>query len=619
MLQRALFGGKRRAAQPAPQLFFGQLHLGRGGDQLLLDLREGRVSGRHAALHQTLGQGGHILAQPAFGNRECRDVLAPLLRCGRATVTQPVERTGHDIALTRHEPVGGILLWPAAATATAATRLLRLLVVLRERTHVEEIHVAATFVTTAITRHRVIRDQVTGLQPQLFEEDGVRPARITRTARGAVLHRHALLLAPIHAIAQLQRGHTQIIAGPHRHRDFIGVAHLRVATRLLNAHDGRAVGNGVHHVLHRAGHHRAAQRLQVHPIEPAALDDEGSGYHAVTLRHERDGGAVVEVQLAALHRARNLGAQHHRRADNGRDIAAVVDMLGGQAAVGRESQIQREVGDRRQIADRERVRGRAHIGRLHVVLGHAREIEQPRAEPGRIRVAAHRQSRPFGPAVAAEHELCAIGGKPDQMRLHFQRAASRDGGVARQHLHQPHRDRRLRRLPRHKEQARAIAQRRGAQHEQQRRANRQPAQPLRGAHHAWPLQRGALLQRPDRSRSARDQSCGEGRGHPLRLGAMRLLHRRQQILTQRGRALLDIQREALIAGAAQQRDHQPTHDRRNNQGVSGHPRPKQHRRIPRIPTTEQANHQHGREYGEQRGHANPHERFQQHTLTPLPA
>ena len=455
MLQGLLLQRQGVGTTAATQLLFGQLHRGRCRFGFHADLGEHRVAGRQAALLQAICQLRHFLAQTSFGNRERGDVLATLLIDGAAAVAQPVEGAGHHFLLPGHESFRRLTL--RTTTTATATLLFGLTIVLRERSDFEEVDIAAAAVARSILRHGVIRYQVARYQRHLFQEQRVRGACIARPARRAVLHHDALFRATIHAIAQLERDHTQVITGLHRYGDFIGVRRLRVAPRLLDGHARPAIGNRINHVLHGTGHRGAVGGDQVHVIESAFRDLEATGYCAVTFDCHRCRGAIVEAQHAARHLAGDLGVHHDGGTHDRRHVATVFHVLGRHAAIRREVEVERHVRHRRQVVHRERVGGRPHVGRLHVVLGGLGDIEQPRAETRRVGFGAHGQSLPFTGGIAAEHQLRAVGGETHQGGMHFDRATARHRHVARLDAERAHRHRRFGRTEGHEQQLGAFA------------------------------------------------------------------------------------------------------------------------------------------------------------------
>ena len=217
----------------------------------------------------------------------------------------------------------------------------------------------------------------------------MRRARITRPTRGAVLHHDALLGPAVHPIAQFERNHAQIITGLHGHRHFIGIRRLRVAPRLFDGDPRAAIGDRIDHVLHRARYRGAIGGNQVHVIEPALRDLETTGHRAVAIDRHRRRCAIVEAQQAASDLPRDCGVHHHGRTNNRGHITAVFHVLSRHAAIRRVVEVERHIRHRRQVVHRELERGRAHVGRLHVVLGRLRDIEQPRTETRRVGFGTH--------------------------------------------------------------------------------------------------------------------------------------------------------------------------------------------------------------------------------------
>ena len=163
--------------------------------------------------------------------------------------------------------------------------------------------------------------------------------RITR-ASCASANAHTLLVAAVHAVAQFEAGHTQIVARLHSDRDLVGVGDLRVASRLLDAHDWRSVGDRVHHVLHRTGDGRTICRGEVHVIEAALLHGKRTHHSTVTLSRHRDGAPIVKAQGTAGNRTGHIGPHRDRRSHHGGYIACVVDVLHWQPAVRGKTQVE---------------------------------------------------------------------------------------------------------------------------------------------------------------------------------------------------------------------------------------------------------------------------------------
>ena len=428
MLQGLLLERQRIAAAPATQLLFGQLH--QGGRSLSFHANPGehRVARREAALLEACGQLRHVGAQPPFGDRECGDVFATLLGSGAAAVAQPVEGGGYQFLLPSHETFRRLALRTTAPAA--ATLLLGLAIILRERTHFQEVHIAAAGVSRSILGHGVVCHKVARHQRHLLQEHRVRRARVARTTRRAVLHHDALLSATVHAIAQLERHHAQVVAGLHGHGDFIGIRGLGVAPRLLDGHTRAAVGNRIDHILYRAGYGGAVGGDQIHVVEATLRHFEATGHRTVTFDRHRHRGAIVEAQYATGDFARDRGVHHHRGAHDRRDITTVFHMFGGHAAVRREAEVERYVRNGRQVVHRERVGRRPHVGRFHVVLGGLGDVEQARTEARRIGFGAHWQSLPLAGRVTAEYQFRPIGGETHQRRVHFNGTATRHCRVA---------------------------------------------------------------------------------------------------------------------------------------------------------------------------------------------
>ena len=166
-------------------------------------------------------------------------------------------------------------------------------VVPRPGTHFDEVDVAECFLTGGIRRGGVVRDEIAGLEPHLLEHQRVRRLRLVCIAAGAD-ERDPLLLTTIHAIAEFERAHAEVIARARFDRDLFEGGHLGIASRLLDPHFRRTVLEDLDRVLHAAHDAPAVCGDQIDPVETAGREAEPAAELPAGIRVERDRAAVVE-------------------------------------------------------------------------------------------------------------------------------------------------------------------------------------------------------------------------------------------------------------------------------------------------------------------------------------
>ena len=123
------------------------------------------------------------------------------------------------------------------------------------------------------------------------------------------------------------------------------------------------------------------------------------------------------------------------------------------------------------------------------------------------------------------------------------------------------------------------------------------------------------MQRRNRRAGAGHQSRRQGTRLPLAFRYVCFLHRRDQRLLEMRCAFFHVQREPLVAGATQERQHEALNERRRDKRVPHHPRDD---RRPSV-ATEQGEHEHRGQHGQQHRRPDPDERLEENALTPLPA
>ena len=269
-LQRALFPGQCSLGVSQSEALLRGLHLLAGGIERGMDQPEGGVGGEHVALDQPPHQLSHIGLEPALRNRERREILAPLALRGPGAVAEPVEGAGHDFALSGRKPFRGL---PAAATSSG----FGLLVVAAVRPHLEEVDVARGRIPGAVPRGGKVRDQISRLEPQLFEEERMgRPQLGGGASGGRIGQRDALLGATVHLVAELHAFHPVVVRSAHCHGDFFHRGDLGVAAGLLDPYGRPVIVQRLDDVLKRARYRRAVGGHEIHPVEAVPGDAEGA-------------------------------------------------------------------------------------------------------------------------------------------------------------------------------------------------------------------------------------------------------------------------------------------------------------------------------------------------------
>ena len=134
----ALLEAAARPRQTRPgQGAFGAVHCRRGERQDLRDARKSGITAHDAALDQPARELLDVFSQALLGQACQRRGVLDDTACERAgAVARRVEGAGDDLALSLRQRPGRVLL---PATSASATALLRLTVLLRVRTHLENI------------------------------------------------------------------------------------------------------------------------------------------------------------------------------------------------------------------------------------------------------------------------------------------------------------------------------------------------------------------------------------------------------------------------------------------------------------------------------------------------
>ena len=420
-----------------------------------------------------------------------------------------------------------------------------------------------------VTRGGVVGDEVAGLESHLLEEQRVRGLRLRRPALGR-RERDALLGAAIHAVAQLKRRDAVVIAGGGLDGDLLERGDLGVAPGRRDAHVGPAILEHLDRVLHAAGDTASVGGDEVHSIEAARREREAAAQLSTGVGHQRHGAPIVERERATAHRTGDRGLDDRHGTSDRRDVAAILDPLTRAAGVGRVAQLDRELLHCGKVGDPHLIRRRANAVRLYVVLGGLGEIEQSACECALLGVTTHRQAHPLGRAVGTKDELRAVSGEVRERRVDVKRATARDVGIAGRHAHHRRRGRRCdRHRPGREEDPRTVAQRGGAECQQQscdgKRAHEHPL---------CAMLAGALD--PAVGRDRREVTSGEcdharrERRRGLLIGWLtQLVNGGDERLAQTWGTLLHVKRELSVAGAPDQREHEPPHHRPEHDRVAG--------------------------------------------------
>ena len=348
-LQGTLFRRQRVVCTAEPQRLLSSLHVECRGIELGLDHREGGVHTGHIPLGDALGQGLHLLLQASLHDGQGREVLAALALAGPGAVAHPVEGAGHDFTLTRREPVHRAL----TATTAAPTTLLGLAVVAPERPDLQEVDVAGGGVAAAVGGHRVVGNQVAGLQGHLLEEEGVRGPEVHGGAADVLRQSQSLFLTAVDTVPELDLRDAVIVISANRDGDLLEEVRLGIPSRLVNAHHRRQVLERLDRVVDGARNHRSVRGHQIHPVVPVPLQAERRGDAAVLHHLQRRGSAIIEAELASGHRHRHHGAHDHVGADHRRQVTTILDDLRRQAGVSRKLQLQSHLLHGGQVGDRD--------------------------------------------------------------------------------------------------------------------------------------------------------------------------------------------------------------------------------------------------------------------------
>ena len=437
LLQGALLGRQRGVDILLLERGLGHPHLFRGPRQDRENRAERGVGGHDAAVHPP-HQGLDLLAQPPLGQRQEDDVLAELLVGERVPIADDVERRRDHLPL-RLGQGAGVAAAPAA-TAPAALRLRRAEVA-PERPDLDEVEVALddpAGVALVVSGAAVVRDEVAGLQIELFEEQGVPGRHLPQPALFGVEQLDRLLRPPVDGPGQAERPHPEVVVGAGFQKHFLDGVGGGVAPGLDEHDRGRLVGEHVDGVARRRLHQFAARPLQFDLVEAVLFDREGGGQHPVLADAQVGGGGLVEHQPPRRgahgreHPHEDLGAPQHG------DVAAVLDQARLKPGVGGEVVLQLQAVDVGQVDDVDGVRLRAHARRIDVVVGLLADVEQHRLEGAEGRRAAgegvlgnQRNRLPRGLGGAPHEQVDVAGLEPEELRGHREVGPAGDGDVAR--------------------------------------------------------------------------------------------------------------------------------------------------------------------------------------------
>ncbi len=164
---------------------------------------EARIHAREAPGLHSLQKRLDLLLQTSLGQGDAHDVLAELVVRVAVSFTLEVEGGRDDLALELGQ---GRVIGALLPASLAAALLLRLLEGLLERADVQEVDVAGDRPRgperSIVPRQRVVGHQVTGLQPELLEEEGVPDRRFRHRGPSGLEQRHGVLGPAVHRVDQ---------------------------------------------------------------------------------------------------------------------------------------------------------------------------------------------------------------------------------------------------------------------------------------------------------------------------------------------------------------------------------------------------------------------------------
>ena len=241
---------------------------------------------------------GGLVLQSLLRLRDRLDVRRGLR--ARATAARPgveLPRRRHDVFLLGDQLLEAGLRLPLCAGLPFRCHEL-LLVGL----DLEKENVAARFrgspAATHIRRARVIRDDVTRLDVEIFQEHRMRPHhhRLALSADG-----EDFLFSARRLDHQLQRSHAVVVVGARLDRHFLERRNFLIAGRPQDADVGRPIGQHPDEIFSVAVVRQAVHVIERDPVRPVLRDDEVGHQHLVVSR-QCNGVAVRQSQLSACHR-----------------------------------------------------------------------------------------------------------------------------------------------------------------------------------------------------------------------------------------------------------------------------------------------------------------------------
>ena len=209
MLQGPLRRRQGFTSPPGTEFFLGREHLFGSRRKLLDDLREPGVRLHHTAILNPPNYGLYPLAQATLRKRKSRHVFLILLIRILVAIANHLEGRCDNLPLLL-----GKLTIQALTTPTSSPALIRLAVVATKRPDAHEIDVGRDRPPASdpvVVRHLgVVRDQITRLETQLLEVEGV-CGRHLLGAPGPVEQIERIFRIAVHRIDQLQRPQAVIV------------------------------------------------------------------------------------------------------------------------------------------------------------------------------------------------------------------------------------------------------------------------------------------------------------------------------------------------------------------------------------------------------------------------
>ena len=440
LLQGALLGRQRRVDVLFLERALRRPHLFRGPRQDRENRAKSRVGGHDAAVHPP-HQGLHLLAQPSLGQRQEDEVLAELLVVEGVPIADDVEGRRDHLTLGLGQGAGVAAAATAAATA-AALRLGRAEVA-PERPDLHEVQIALDDpggVSLVVSGAAVVRDEVTRLELELFEEQGMSGGDLPQPALFRVEQLDRLLRAAVHRVGQAERAHAEIIVGAGLQEHLFDGVGGRVAPRLDEHDRRRLIGEHVDGVPRGRLHPLAARTFELDLVEAVLLDREGGRQDPIVATAQGGVGGLVEHQPAGRGAHGRKHPHAHLGSPQDGDVPAVLNQTRLKPGIGGEVELELQVIDVRQVDDVDGERLRTHAGGIDVIVRFLPDVEEDRLERAELRrfsvegaLRNHRDGLPGRVGAAPHEQVDVVGLEPEELGRRREIRPARDRDVARLH------------------------------------------------------------------------------------------------------------------------------------------------------------------------------------------